>query len=317
MKIVILDGYTINPGDLSWSPIQDLGDCEIHDRTSADQVYNRVKDADICITSKVFFNAELMNRLNKLKYIGVIATGYNVIDLETARKRDILITNIPNYCTQSVVQNVFGHILELCHRIGHHDLSVKSGKWSQSRDFCYWDYPQVELANKILGIIGCGNIGQAVAGIALQFGMKVIIYDLCRRDLGDLDAELVDLDTLFHRSDIISLHCPLTPETKGLVNMETIAKMKKSVYIINAARGPLINEADLVKALNEGLIAGAGLDVLEVEPPHLNNPLFKAKNCFITPHIAWASIGARERLIQFTADNIKAYLAGNPQNVVN
>lgn len=317
MKIVILDGYTVNPGDLKWDPISILGECDIFDRTPPEKVYERSMNAEIIITNKVIIDREMILKLPGLKYIGVIATGYNVVDLEAARENDITVANIPNYCTKSVAQVVFAHILELSHHLGHHSQTVKSGKWSASKDFCYWDYPQIELYSKIMGIIGCGSIGQAVAGIALQFGMKVLIYDICKRPLDNLEVEFVDLNTLFSKSDVVSLHCPLTPDTKEIINFSTLSKMKKTAFLINAARGPLVNEKELANALKKNIIAGAGLDVLGVEPPLSDNPLFKVKNCFITPHIAWASREARTRLIQYSADNIKAFLSGTTINVVN
>ena len=317
MKIAILDGYTVNPGDINWGPVSSLGECTIYDRTTAEEVYQRSKGADVIITSKVVIDREMMDQLPDLKYIGVIATGYNVIDLAAARDRGVVVTNIPDYCTLSVAQMVFAHILEFCHNVGHHSRAVGQGKWTSSPDFCYWDFPQIELLDKILGIIGCGNIGEAVARIALQFGLKVNIFDVCHRDLDGLDVALKDLDTIFADSDFITLHCPLTPETKGFINRSNLAKMKKTAILINTARGPLVNEKDLAQALNEGVIAAAGLDVLSVEPPLATNPLLKARNCYITPHIAWASREARIRLIEKTAENIEAFLAGNPTNVVN
>lgn len=317
MNIVILDGFTVNPGDIKWDPITDLGECTIYDRTPAEETVKRCRGAEVVITSKVVLDRRILEQLPDLKYIGVIATGYNVIDLSAARDRGVVVTNIPDYCTSSVAQMVFAHILEFCHHVGHHSRAVKGGDWTAAPDFAYWDFPQIELQDKILGIIGCGNIGQAVARIALQFGMTVNIFDVCKRDLGGLNVTMKDLDTIFSDSDFITLHCPLTPETKGIINKTNLEKMKESAILINTARGPLVNEADLSQALNDGVIAGAGLDVLSVEPPPATNPLLKARNCFITPHIAWASREARIRLIEKTADNIRAFLAGKSINVVN
>lgn len=317
MKITILDGYTINPGDLSWKPIESFGSCTVYDRTAPEETYERSKDAEIVITSKVVFDRDLILRLPELRYIGVIATGYNVIDLAAAKEGSVVVTNIPDYCSSSVAQMVFAHILEFARHVGHHDRTVKEGKWTSSRDFCYWDYPQMELVGKTLGLLGCGRIGRETAQIALGFGMKVIAYDLHPISLDDLVIEFVDLDTIFSESDIISLHCPLTPDTKGIIRTENLSKMKPSVLLINTARGPLVNEEDLALALNTGVIAGAGLDVMNVEPPPPESPLVGARNCHITPHIAWAGLESRVRLIQMTAANIRAFLDGNPVNVVN
>lgn len=316
MKIVILDGNTINPGDLSWEAVEAFGECVVFARSSADEVFERSQEADIIITSKMVFNRELILRLPRLKYIGVIATGYNNIDLATAAEQNITVTNIPDYCTDSVAQMAFAHILELCRRVGHHDRAVKEGRWAASPDFCFWDYPQVELCGKTLGLIGCGSIGTSVAKIALSFGMKVIAYDVAPRETGDLPIEWLDLNTVLSESDVISLHCPLTPDTKEIINAPALGRMKKTAFIINTGRGPLVNENDLAAALNEGVIAGAGLDVLGSEPPPDDTPLLTARNCHITPHIAWSSREARERLIQITADNIRAFLEGNPVNTV-
>ncbi len=316
MKIVILDGNTINPGDLTWEAVEVFGECMVYSRSDADEVFERSKEADIIITSKMVFDRELILRLPRLKYIGVIATGYNNIDLGTAAEKNITVTNIPDYCTDSVAQMAFAHVLELCRQVGHHDRSVKEGRWATSPDFCFWDYPQVELCGKTLGLIGCGSIGTAVAKIALAFGMKVTAYDVAPRGTGGLPIEFLDLETVLSESDVISLHCPLTPDTKEIINASTLARMKNTAFLINTGRGPLVNEDDLAAALNEGAIAGAGLDVLDSEPPPDDTPLLTARNCFITPHIAWSSREARIRLIQITADNIRAFLDGNPVNTV-
>jgi glycerate dehydrogenase len=316
MKIVILDGFTVNPGDIKWDAIADLGECSVYDRTPPEETLKRCQGAEVVITSKVVMTREILEKLTGLKYIGVIATGYNVIDLDAAREMGVVVTNIPDYCTLSVAQMVFAHILEFCHHVGHHSRAVQEGHWTTAPDFAYWDFPQIELQDKVLGIIGCGNIGQAVARIALQFAMKVSIFDVCKRDLQGLDITLTDRDSIFSESDIVTLHCPLTPETEGFINKTNLGKMKKSAILINTARGQLVNEADLAQALNEGVIAGAGLDVLSVEPPLATNPLLQARNCFITPHIAWASREARIRLVNKTAENIEAFIAGRPVNVV-
>jgi len=317
MKIVILDGYTVNPGDLSWEPLEALGGLEVFERTPPEKTLERCRGAWVIITSKVVIDREIISKLKDLKYIGVIATGYNVIDLEAAKERNIVVTNIPNYCTSSVAQLVFAHMLELARRVGHHDKTVKEGKWEKALDFCYWDYPQMELTGKTLGLFGCGNIGRAVSEIAFKFGMKVIAYDKYPQPEKSPQIEFVDEDTVFSRSDVLSLHCPLMPETKGIINSSNLSKMKKTAFLINTGRGPLVNEKDLADALESGVIAGAGIDVLNTEPPVEGSPLFRAPNCHITPHIAWSSIESRKRLIELTANNIKAFLNNDPQNVVN
>ena len=317
MNIVILDGYTIHPGDLSWKPIEALGELDAYDRTAPEDTFARSREAEVVITSKVVFDRGLIFKLEKLKYIGVIATGYNVIDCEAARERGITVTNVPDYCSESVAQMVLAHILELARRLGHHDRTVKEGRWTDNEDFCYWDYAQVELTGKTLGLVGCGNIGRKVASIARAFDMQVIAYDLYPSAPEELQIEFTDLDTVFRESDIVSLHCPLTAETEGLINRASLAAMKPTAFLVNTSRGPLVKDEELAEALNEGVIAGAGLDVLSVEPPPAGNPLFSAKNCHLSPHLAWASKEARERLIQLTADNIKAWMDGEPINVVN
>ncbi|MBL6990375.1 MAG: D-2-hydroxyacid dehydrogenase [Bacteriovoracaceae bacterium] len=316
MKIVILDGHTVNPGDLDWKPLEKIGDVAVYPRTSSDQVLERSMDAEIIITSKVIIDKDIINKLPKLRYVGVIATGFNVVDIEAARQKNIVVTNVAAYSTSSVVQLVFAHILELARRVGHHDQSVKSGQWSKASDFCYWDFPQVGLDKKALGIIGFGNIGQSVAAVGSSFGMKIIAHDNFIDKSKHSDVEFVELDSIFKRSDFLSIHCPLTDETKNLINKDNLIKMKKTAYLINTSRGPVVNELDLAWALNTGEIAGAGLDVLQVEPPG-DNPLFKAKNCYITPHIGWACFEARSLLIELTASNVDAFLAGDPINVVN
>ncbi len=316
MKIVVLDGYTLNPGDLNWEKFSEIGELKVYDRTSPQDILERTTDANIVLTNKTVLTAENIAAMNKVEYIGVLATGVNVVDLEYTKKTGITVTNVPGYSGSSSAQMVFALILELTNRVGHHSQTVTDGKWSVSKDFCYWDYPLVELEGITLGIVGYGGIGKAVARIGLAFGMNILIYN--RSVPPDLPDGITysDLDNLIHSSDIISLHCPLTPQTKGMINKESLAQMKKTAYLINTSRGPLIVENDLADFLNEGRIAGAAMDVLDVEPPDKNCPLLTAKNCYITPHIAWATIASRERLMSIAVENIKSYLAGNPQNVV-
>lgn len=316
MKIVILDGYTLNPGDLSWSEIEKFGECKIYDRTLPEQTLERAADADVVFTNKVLISKELLASLPKLKFVGVLATGFNVVDTLAAKNAGIVVCNIPAYSTQSVAQMVFSHILHFAQNISVHADSVSKGEWAKSKDFAYWLSPQTELAGKTLGIIGFGQIGQAVTIIALALGMQVVFNNRSTKD-SKLDAVQVDLDTLLSESDFVSVNCPLTDENKGFIDKEAIAKMKSSAFLINTGRGPLINEQDLAEALNAGQIAGAGLDVLSVEPAAANNPLPKAKNCFITPHIAWATFEARQRLMQIAGSNLKAFVEGKPINVVN
>lgn len=316
MKIVVLDGYTLNPGDLNWEKFSEIGELKVYDRTSPQDILERTTDANIVLTNKTVLTAENIAAMNKVEYIGVLATGVNVVDLEYTKKTGITVTNVPGYSGSSSAQMVFALILELTNRVGYHSQTVTDGKWSASKDFCYWDYPLVELEGITLGIVGYGGIGKAVARIGLAFGMNILIYN--RSVPPDLPDGITysDLDNLIHSSDIISLHCPLTPQTKGMINKESLAQMKKTAYLINTSRGPLIVENDLADFLNEGRIAGAAMDVLDVEPPDKNCPLLTAKNCYITPHIAWATIASRERLMSIAVENIKSYLAGKPQNVV-
>lgn len=316
MKIVILDGYALNPGDLSWKGFYELGECTIYDRTPAALTVERVGDAEIAITNKVIFNKEIISQLPNLKYIGVLATGFNVVDTAAARNAGIVVTNIPAYSTPSVAQMVFAHILNFTQNIGIHAQSVSKGEWAASADFAYWKTPQIELAGKTLGIIGFGQIGQAVATIGLAFGMKIIFTNRSKKET-ELNAIQVDLDRLLKESDFISINCPLTPENGGFMNKEAIFKMKPTAFLINTGRGPLVNEQDLADALNSGRIAGAGLDVLSFEPASPDNPLPMAKNCFITPHIAWATFEARTRLMQIAVSNLKSFVDGIPVNVVN
>ena len=317
MKIVVLDGYTANPGDVSWEQIQELGECEIHDRTPEMEVAERARDAEVLLTNKAFVSRETIRALPKLRYIGVLATGFNIVDVEAAKERGIPVCNVPEYSTPNVAQLVFALILELTNRAGHHSDTVHAGRWSASQDFCYWDGSLIELHGLTLGLVGYGRIAQATAQIARAFGMSVLVTRRRKDSPPQAEVEFVELDRLFGESDILSLHCPLTPETKEMVNASRLGLMKRSAFLINTARGALVNEEDLAHALNEGRIAGAGLDVLSTEPPPASNPLLSAKNCVITPHIAWATRNARIRLLHVAAENIRAWIAGSPQNVVN
>ncbi|MGD9824543.1 D-2-hydroxyacid dehydrogenase [Desulfobacter sp.] len=317
MKIVVLDGYTLNPGDLNWEKFSEIGDLKVYDRTRPDEIQERTADANIVLTNKTVLTAQDIGSMNKVEYIGVLATGVNVVDLEFTKKTGITVTNVPGYSGSSSAQLVFALILELTNRVGHHSQTVRDGKWSESKDFCYWDYPLVELEGLTLGIVGYGGIGKAVARMGAAFGMNILIHN--RSVPPDLPEGITysDLDNLIRTSDIISLHCPLTPQTKGMINKDSLAQMKKTAYLINTSRGPLVVENDLADFLNEGRIAGAAMDVLGVEPPAKHCPLLTAKNCYITPHIAWATLAARERLMSIAAENIKSHLAGKPQNVVS
>ena len=316
MKIVILDGYTLNPGDLSWDEIRKLGECTVYDRTPPEKILERASKAAAIFTNKIVIGRDIIKQLPDLKFIGVLATGYNVVDLQAAAEADILVANIPAYSTASVAQMVFSHILNIAQNVSKHAKSVKDGDWTNSIDFTYHLTPQTELAGKTLGIIGFGQIGQAVARVGLAFGMKILFQNRSKKET-NADFRQVDLDTLLAESDFISLNCPLTDENAGFINKSTIGKMKKSAILINTGRGALINEKDLADALNSGRIAGAGLDVLSTEPPKAENPLLAAKNCYITPHIAWATKEARQRLMQIAAQNLKAFINGTPQNIVN
>lgn len=313
MKIVVLDGHTLNPGDLDWAQLRALGDCLVRDRTAAEEIVALTADAEVILTNKTPLSAETLGRMPKLRYIGVLATGYNVVDVSAARERGIVVSNVPAYGTRSVAQHVFALLLELTQHVGHHAQTVRDGEWSQCPDFCYWRKPLVELEGLTLGIVGYGRIGGATADIGRAFGMSVIAFSR-----GEVTgAERVSLDEIFHRSDVVTLHCPLTAETKGMIDAARLASMKPGAYLINTSRGPLINEADLASALNRGVIAGAALDVLAQEPPPSEHPLFSAKNCLITPHIAWATRAARERLLNTAVTNLQAFCAGRPQNVVS
>ena len=314
-KTVVLDGHTLNPGDLSWEPLTDLGRCEIYERTAPHEIVARAKGATAVLTNKVVLDRETLAQLPGLRYIGTLATGLDAVDLAAARERGITVCNVPKYSTPSVVQMTFALLLELTQRVGHHAGSVRGGNWTKNKDFAYWDFPLVELAGSKMGLIGFGSIAQGVATVAQALGMSVLAT---RR--GDGAAEipgvaLVDMDTLFRESDVLSVHCPLTPETRGLVNAARLARMKPTAFLINTSRGPIINEADLAAALNAGRLAGAGLDVLATEPPAADNPLLAARNCFVTPHMAWATRAARGRLLATVVANLRAFLDGQPQNV--
>jgi glycerate dehydrogenase len=318
MKIVVLDGYTLNPGDLSWDALQLLGEVTVYDRTPPDQVVARAAGCDVILTNKTPLTGETLRSLPALKYIGVLATGYNVVDVQAARELSIVVTNIPSYGTRSVAQMAFAHLLEICHHVGAHNEAVQNGEWTRSSDFCFWNYPLIELADKTIGIIGMGRIGREVAGIAWAFGMKVIAMDPDPKpELVDENFRFAALDELLEQSDVISLHCPLVEATKGIVNRETISRMKDGVILINTSRGQLIVEEDLAEALKSGKIAAAGLDVLQTEPPPAGHPLLNLPNCIITPHIAWAPREARIRLMGIAIDNLRSYQEGNPVNVVS
>jgi len=318
MKIVVLDGYTLNPGDMSWSGIEQLGELVVYDRTPVDKILERIDNAEIILTNKVVLTKEILQKASSVKYIGVIATGYNVVDTAAAKELGIIVTNVPAYSTNSVAQLVFAFILELCHHVGEHNRAVRDGAWTNSVDFTFWNYPLIELAGKTLGIVGFGGIGQATARIAEAFGMNVIVYNRTKRPELETDKiKFKELEQVLSQSDFISLHCPLTDQTKGLINKDSITKMKDGVFLINTSRGPVLVEQDVADALNSGKLAGVGLDVVSMEPIPENNPLLKAKNCIITPHFAWAPIEARTRLMDTLIKNIRAFVDNKPVNVVN
>jgi glycerate dehydrogenase len=316
MQIVVLDGFALNPGDLSWDGLKGLGECRIYDRTRQTDIYSRIKDAEAVITNKAVIDEQLIDQLPKLKYIGVTATGYNVVDVVTASRKGIVVTNIPAYSTDSVAQLVFSHILNIVNRVEMHSDSVRSGDWANNPDFAYWNSPQTELAGKTLGIVGFGRIGRKVAQIGLAFGMKVIFHNRSQIIEIPEGSQQTSIDEVFSQSDVVSINCPLTNTNNEFINLELLQKMKRSAILINTGRGGLINEADLALALNTDVIAAAGLDVLSTEPPKPDNPLLSAKNCFITPHIAWATFEARQRLLNITVKNLHSFILGNPQNVV-
>jgi glycerate dehydrogenase len=316
VKIIVLDGYAMNPGDLSWEPLKRSGEVTIYDRTPVDEVRSRIAEADIALTNKAVIHADAIEHAARLKYIGVMATGYNVVDIKAARRQKITVTNVPAYSTASVAQLTFGLILELANHVSSYAESVKNDDWIRSKDFSYQVKPIIELQNKVLGIVGLGKIGQAVAAIALAFGMKVTASHKHPERDRMAGVNFVDEETLFRESDIVSLHCPLNEQNKAFVNRSLLAMMKPTAFLINTSRGPLIQEQDLADALNNRVIAGAGLDVLSAEPPSPGNPLFKAKNCIITPHIGWATFEARSRLMDTVAGNIRSFLKGEPVNVI-
>lgn len=320
MKIVVLDGYTLNPGDLSWEVLEKLGSLKVYDRTPNNDkaIIKNIADADVVFTNKTPLPLAVLNKVPQVKFIGVLATGYNIVDVETAKQLGMVVSNVPSYSTASVAQLTFALLLEMCHHVGDHAEAVAKGDWTKNPNFSFWNSPLIELAGKTMGIIGFGNIGQAVAKIAQAFGLKVIVYG-GKTDPTSIhfDFKKVSLDELLATSDVISLHCPLTESTKNIINQASIAKMKASVKIINTSRGCLINELDLAHALNEGKVAGAALDVVSVEPILGDNPLLNAKNCIITPHIAWAPLAARTRLLNTAIANLKAFKDGAPVNVVN
>ena len=316
MKIVALDGYGLNPGDLSWDAVSQLGELTVYDRTSSEEVIERSAGAEAILTNKTVITAEIMEALPDLKYIGVLATGYNVVNIDAAREKGIVVTNIPAYSTPSVAQMVFAHILNIAQQVQHHSEEVRKGRWTNNADFCFWDTPLIELREKKIGLVGLGHTGFNTARIAIGFGMQVTAYT--SKSSLQLPPEIKKrtLDELFSECDIVSLHCPLTDETKELVNAERLRLMKPTAILINTGRGPLVNEQDLADALNAGKLYAAGLDVLSSEPPKADNPLLTARNCYITPHIAWASLEARTRLMDILVENIKAFQAGKPINNV-
>nr|WP_307323750.1 D-2-hydroxyacid dehydrogenase [Evansella vedderi] len=323
MKAVVLDGYTLNPGDLDWSPLKELVDVTVYDRTtySLDEValvIERAKDVDIILTNKTPIPEEAINELPKLKYIGMLSTGFDVVDVKAAKEHNIVVTNIPSYGTDTVSQMAIALLLEICHHVGSHSEAVKRGDWTNNADWCFWNYPLIELSGKTMGIVGYGRIGQATGRIAQALGMKVLAFDHYKDEgLESESMKYADLDELYASSDVISLHCPLTEENRELINKESIKRMKDGVIILNNSRGPLINEVDLAEALNNGKVGGAGLDVVSTEPIKKNNPLLTAKNCIITPHISWATKEARLRLFNTAVENVKLFLEDNPTNVVN
>ena len=314
MRITVLDGYGLNPGDLSWKGFEALGDCTVYDRTT--QLMERAAGAEILITNKTILTADILKALPDLKYVGILATGYNVVDVKAAKELGIVVTNIPAYSTDSVAQMVFAQILTITQRVEYYTEENRKGRWANSRDFCYWDTPLMELAGKKIGIVGFGHTGQATARIALAFGMKVFAYTSKSAEQLPADITKLSLDELFRTCDVVSLHCPLTDTTKNLVNAERLKQMKSSAILINTGRGPLVNEKDLADALNNGTIYAAGVDVLSCEPPKADNPLLAAKNCYITPHIAWATKEARVRLMDIAVENLRSFLSGTVINNV-
>ncbi|MFD2570310.1 D-2-hydroxyacid dehydrogenase [Spirosoma soli] len=318
MKIVVLDGYTLNPGDLSWDGLKQLGDLTVYDRTSADQVLERSQGAEVIFTNKTPIGEDVLAQLPDLKFIGVLATGYNIVNTDVAKQNGVIVSNVPGYSTMSVVQLTFALLLEMTLHVQRHSDSVMDGKWARSADFSFWDYPLIELADKTIGIIGFGSIGEKVADVATAFGMNVIGSRRHPTDQSHrTNFKWAEVPELLEQSDVVSIHTPLSPETKGLINKDNLTRMKPSAFLLNTSRGPIVVDQDLADALNNGVIAGAGIDVLSAEPPSADNPLFTAKNCLITPHIAWATKEARVRLMAITVSNLSAFLSGKPVNVVN
>ncbi len=320
MKIVVLDGYTLNPGDLDWKGLEAIGECTVYDRTSLtdeQEIISRIGEAEIVFTNKTPLSSDTLKACKKLRYIGVLATGYNVVDTKAAAEQGIIVTNIPTYGTEAVGQFAIALLLEICHHIGHHNQAVQEGRWEQNPDWCFWDYPLIELAGKTMGIIGYGRIGQATGRIAQALGMKVLAFDKFQSVEETESFRYAALDDVLKESDVIALHCPLFPDTEGIINKDNIAKMKDGVIILNNSRGPLIVEEDLRDALLSGKVAAAGLDVVSTEPIRKDNPLLGLNNCIITPHISWAPKESRSRLMHIAVENLRAYLSGNPVNVVN
>lgn len=320
MKIVVLDGYTLNPGDLNWEVLELMGDCTIYDRTSLtdnNEIIQRIGDAEIVFTNKTPLSGIVFEKCQNIQFVGVLATGYNVVEMQAARAKGVKVANIPTYGTHAVGQFAIALLLEICHHIGSHDQAVHLGRWENSKDWCFWDYPLIELAGKTMGIIGFGRIGQSTGAIAKALGMRVIANDEYETETGREIAEYVSREELFAQSDVISLHCPLFPSTQGMINKDSIAGMKDGVIILNNSRGPLIIEADLAAALNSQKVYAAGLDVLSTEPISGDNPLLSAKNCIITPHISWAPKESRQRLMNIAMENLAAFLSGSPINLVN
>ena len=318
MKIVVLDGYTENPGDISWAPLEKLGELTVYPRTPAEEIVNRIGDAQAVYTNKTPLTRDTLDACPDIRFISVLSTGYNVVDVDAARERGITVCNVPTYGTAAVAQFTFALLLELCHHVGAHADSVQTGEWIRCEDFCYWKYPLVELKGKTMGIIGFGRIGRAVAAIAAAFGMEVLAYDSHRDPAFESDMiRYAELDDIYVRSDVISLHCPLFTETKNMINLSVLRRMKKGVMLINTSRGGLVDENALAAALKDGTLAGAALDVVSAEPIRMDNPLLGIPNCLITPHIAWAPRESRQRLMDVAVENLRVFMAGKPQNVVN
>ncbi len=314
---MVLDGFTLNPGDLSWDGLMALGQCRVYDRTPPPETASRARDASIVLTNKTVLDGATLAALPRLRYVGVLATGYNVVDLTAARERGVVVTNVPDYSTRSVAQLTLALLLELALQVGRHAAGARAGRWARSPDFCYWESPLIELDGRVLGLVGLGRIGREVARLASAFGMSVLAHTPHPPPQTAENVRFTDLDSLFARSDAVSLHCPLTPRTRHLVDARRLALMKPTAFLINTARGPLVDEPALTAALNSGRLAGAAVDVLSTEPPAPDNPLLSAANCLVTPHLGWATRAARERLMQIAVDNVRAFLSGHPRNVVN